>query len=184
MAALSPGKELPVPIGQKAGWAPEPVWTTWRRENSWHYWDSNSDPSVVQPVASRYTDWAIPVLLHRNICVKSNTELHGWYVLQNRNSPHKLITSICCFFRKEWRKGSIQMDNLIQSRTTGVMSYIREKRESQIVYWNCNSNTLSGFDPKSFDREPSSELHQWNLPARKRNTVRHFENKAILETQY
>jgi hypothetical protein len=32
----------------------------WRRENSWPHWDSNSDPSVVQPVASRYTDWAIP----------------------------------------------------------------------------------------------------------------------------
>jgi hypothetical protein len=42
------------------GWViPEPVWTTWRRQNSWPYQDSNSDPSVVQPVASRYTDWAI-----------------------------------------------------------------------------------------------------------------------------
>jgi hypothetical protein len=30
------------------------------RENSWSYQDSNSDPYVVQPVASRYTDWAIP----------------------------------------------------------------------------------------------------------------------------
>jgi hypothetical protein len=29
-------------------------------ENSWPYRDSNSDPSVVQPVASRYTDYAIP----------------------------------------------------------------------------------------------------------------------------
>jgi hypothetical protein len=27
---------------------------------SWTYWDSNSDPSVVQPVASRYTDCANP----------------------------------------------------------------------------------------------------------------------------
>jgi hypothetical protein len=25
--ALAPGKEPPVPIGQEAGWAPEPVWT-------------------------------------------------------------------------------------------------------------------------------------------------------------
>jgi hypothetical protein len=30
------------------------------KRNSWPYRDSNSDPSVVQPVASRYTDWAIP----------------------------------------------------------------------------------------------------------------------------
>jgi hypothetical protein len=29
-------------------------------ENSWPYLDSNTDPSVGQPVASRYTDHAIP----------------------------------------------------------------------------------------------------------------------------
>jgi hypothetical protein len=28
-------------------------------ENSWPFRDSNSDPSVVQPVANRYTDWAL-----------------------------------------------------------------------------------------------------------------------------
>jgi hypothetical protein len=32
---------------------------TWRREDSCPYRDFNSDPSVVQPVASRYTDYAI-----------------------------------------------------------------------------------------------------------------------------
>jgi hypothetical protein len=30
-AALLPGKEPPVPIGQEAGWAPELVWTIWRK---------------------------------------------------------------------------------------------------------------------------------------------------------
>jgi hypothetical protein len=29
----------------------------------WQYRDSNSDPSVFQPVAIRYTDYAIPVLV-------------------------------------------------------------------------------------------------------------------------
>jgi hypothetical protein len=29
--ALSPGKGHPVPIGQEAGWAPEPVWTTFQK---------------------------------------------------------------------------------------------------------------------------------------------------------
>jgi hypothetical protein len=52
------GKEPPVPIRWEVGRTPEPVWTTWRRENSWPYRNSNSDPSVVQPVASRYTDYA------------------------------------------------------------------------------------------------------------------------------
>jgi len=29
-AALTLGKESPVPIGYKAGWAPEQVWTRWQ----------------------------------------------------------------------------------------------------------------------------------------------------------
>jgi hypothetical protein len=31
-AALLPDKEPPVSTRQEAGWAPEPVWTQWRRE--------------------------------------------------------------------------------------------------------------------------------------------------------
>jgi hypothetical protein len=27
-----PGKETPIPTGQEAGWTPEPVWSTWKRE--------------------------------------------------------------------------------------------------------------------------------------------------------
>jgi hypothetical protein len=57
--ALPLGKEPPVPTGQEVGWAPEPVWKTWRRENFCFHRDSNSDPSAVQPLASLYTDWAI-----------------------------------------------------------------------------------------------------------------------------
>jgi hypothetical protein len=43
------------------GWVdPRSGLDNWRRENSWHYLDSNSDPSVVQPVASRRTDCSNP----------------------------------------------------------------------------------------------------------------------------
>jgi hypothetical protein len=35
-------------------------WTTWRREHFLPYWNSNSNPLVVQAVASRYTDYDIP----------------------------------------------------------------------------------------------------------------------------
>jgi hypothetical protein len=57
------GKSPPVPTEEEAGWAPEPVCTTCRRESSWLYRDSNSDPPVVQPVTSHYTDYAIPASL-------------------------------------------------------------------------------------------------------------------------
>jgi hypothetical protein len=53
-------RRAPVPFGYGAGWVPEPTWSTWRRENSWPYWDSNSDLSIVQPVATHYTDCATP----------------------------------------------------------------------------------------------------------------------------
>jgi hypothetical protein len=59
-AALPPGKEPLVPTGQEVGWTPEPVWMIWRRGNSWPYQDLNSDPSVVQPIASHYTNYATP----------------------------------------------------------------------------------------------------------------------------
>jgi hypothetical protein len=59
-AALPLGKEPQAPIEYEAGWAPEPVWRTWRRENSWPYRDSNSESSFIQPVTSSYTDCAIP----------------------------------------------------------------------------------------------------------------------------
>jgi hypothetical protein len=54
-------KENPlVPTGQEAGWAPEPVWTLWSWEESLAP-VGNRIPAV-QPVAHRYTDWAIPAL--------------------------------------------------------------------------------------------------------------------------
>jgi hypothetical protein len=57
-AALPRGKEPRYPLDRRLG---GPQSQCGRRgENSWPYLDSNSDPSVVQPVASRYTDLVIP----------------------------------------------------------------------------------------------------------------------------
>jgi len=50
---FTPGKD-PVPIVHEAGWAPGPVWTD--AENLAPH--PGFDPRSVQPVASRYTDWA------------------------------------------------------------------------------------------------------------------------------
>jgi hypothetical protein len=69
------GKSPPVPIGLEAGWAPESVWTTWRRQNSLPYQDSNSNPLVVQPVASCYTKYTIPTPGHKQ---EGNNFGTGW----------------------------------------------------------------------------------------------------------
>ena len=52
--SLPPWKD-PVPIVQEAGWAPGPVWTG--AENLAPP-SPGFDPQTIQPVASRYTDWA------------------------------------------------------------------------------------------------------------------------------
>ena len=51
--SLTPGKDS-VPIVQKAGWAPGPVWTGAEKSRP----PPGFDPRTVQPVASRYADWA------------------------------------------------------------------------------------------------------------------------------
>jgi hypothetical protein len=59
-AALFLGKERPLPIDYETGWASEQVWTTWRSENSCP--SPGTQTPTVQPVARRYTDYAIPAL--------------------------------------------------------------------------------------------------------------------------
>jgi hypothetical protein len=54
-AALLPGKEPPIPIGKEVGVNPRAGVDDVERENSWPYRDSNSEPSLIQPVVSRYT---------------------------------------------------------------------------------------------------------------------------------
>jgi hypothetical protein len=53
-AAFTPWKDA-VPIVQEAGWAPEPV-----RIGAENLAPPGFDPRTFQPVASRYTDYAIP----------------------------------------------------------------------------------------------------------------------------
>jgi hypothetical protein len=52
--SLPPGKGPPVPIGQEAGWAPEPVWKQRLEEKSSA--SVGDRTPVIQPIASHYTD--------------------------------------------------------------------------------------------------------------------------------
>jgi hypothetical protein len=73
-ALYPPGKEPPVPIGQEAGWAPEPAWT--------HRLEEKSSASVgdrtpvIQSVVSHYTDWATPAP-HIGMCMYTYIHTHA-----------------------------------------------------------------------------------------------------------
>jgi hypothetical protein len=70
-AALLPGE---YPLDRRLG---GPQSRSGRRgEYSGPYRDSNSDPSVVQPVASRYTEYAIPVNNNNNNNNNNNSRLY------------------------------------------------------------------------------------------------------------
>jgi hypothetical protein len=56
-AAFTPGKDQ-VPIVQEAGWAPELVWI-----GAENLAPPGFDPQIFQPIASRYTNYAIPAPL-------------------------------------------------------------------------------------------------------------------------
>jgi hypothetical protein len=54
---FTPLERTPLHIKEDDELASEPVWTIWRTEYSCSYRDSISEPSNVQPVARRYTDY-------------------------------------------------------------------------------------------------------------------------------
>jgi hypothetical protein len=52
---FTPGKKNPVPIGEEAGWASEPVWTQRLKEKS--FASAGDRNPVIQSVVRHYTDW-------------------------------------------------------------------------------------------------------------------------------
>jgi hypothetical protein len=74
--ALPSGKGPPVPTGQEAGWAPEPVWTRRLEEKSSCLCrGSNLDRQVVQPVARHYTDSATRLTSNQRYEMKMSLEV-------------------------------------------------------------------------------------------------------------
>jgi hypothetical protein len=79
LSALRPGRFTP---GEKAsgthligGWeSPRASLDDMESENSCPYRDSDSDPSIIQPVVSHYTDWAVVYLLELGL------QFWNWYI--------------------------------------------------------------------------------------------------------
>jgi hypothetical protein len=60
LPALPPGKELPVPIRQEAGWAPEPVWTTLRKMFKAHnLYNKESNKQIARHNTQRTRIWEL-----------------------------------------------------------------------------------------------------------------------------
>jgi hypothetical protein len=63
--ALPPGKLSLVPIGYWNGWAPEPVWTLWRREQSCPCREWNPGPSLYRLC---HPDTSYLIYINKNTC--------------------------------------------------------------------------------------------------------------------
>jgi hypothetical protein len=75
--ALPPGEEPPVPIGQEAGWAPEPVWTQRLEEKS--YASVGDRTPVVQSVVRHCTDWDTRLTVWSWWQTEKSCEIWGFY---------------------------------------------------------------------------------------------------------
>jgi hypothetical protein len=68
---FTPGERAPVTLCI-GGWVgPRAGLDDMEKRKFFPYWDSNSDSLVVQPVASRYTYWAIPAFIYV-LCIISH----------------------------------------------------------------------------------------------------------------
>jgi hypothetical protein len=105
-AAFTRGKD-PVPIVQEVGWAPEPVWIG--VEN---LAPPGFDPRTFQPVASRYTDYAIPA--------PSETKVVEEYCWAMTGGGTVTLRPITCRFAGVWNQigsPSVNTHMVFQMRT-------------------------------------------------------------------
>jgi hypothetical protein len=96
---LPPGKGPPVPIGQEAGWASEPVWMQRLEEKSSA--SVGDRTPVVQSVVNHYTDLSCPGFCYVIVVMKiSVSSLINTY--KNIPSFVEYVLTCCCFPSLPW----------------------------------------------------------------------------------
>ena len=84
-------RKEPVPIVYEAGWAPGPVWT-----GAENLAPPGPEPRTTQPVASRYTDWAIPAGPH--------TQTHEDYGQLSNRTVCRYTDDWCGLLAAAWNR--------------------------------------------------------------------------------
>jgi hypothetical protein len=116
---FTPRKD-PVPIVQEAGWAPGPVWTC--AENLAP--PPGFNPQTVQPVASRYTDWATrPTSPSRGWVIKLKcyfTLLMCHAMLRFNIMAHKHIRNTD-FFCQGWKYFFLKCERRVRQAHFGLV---------------------------------------------------------------
>ena len=102
-AALTPREWDLVPIVQEVGWDPGPVWT-----GAENLALPAFDPRTVQPVASRYTDWAVTSKLTKYVYIsKRNRDTKDRYVHHTDEPLHPYLLWIWVDVWNSWPQGQI-----------------------------------------------------------------------------
>jgi hypothetical protein len=81
-----------------------------KRKECWLYRDSNSDPTTIQPVASHYTDWAIPVRNHVLLRKDTGTNVRIYWFESTILCFHKGFANFTPFIRLRHMQDNIKMD--------------------------------------------------------------------------
>jgi hypothetical protein len=156
-AALPPGKETLITVEYKVGWTAGPVWITWRSKNSCPYRDSNCNPLVVQPVASRYTDCANPALKNRGIILKLILETFVKSVdcIELNKDKNQMLSGINC-------GNSIQIYCLSRSDDlTALVLKSSVSRYTVLYPRRCNSSNIVCFHNSNRILTQRSNHYAW-----------------------